>query len=847
MDRRGAWWWGMANVRTRGATALSTPAFVIASPAASTLLIASLVLAACGPSRQEIAAEQQATIKRFCFECHDDVERTADLSLQSLDAAKVSADADTWEHVVRKLSAGMMPPHDGGPRPTAEQNTALVTWLESELDRAAEESPDPGRTAPFHRLNRAEYRNVVRDLLAVDVDVAGLLPSDDASYGFDNIGGVLKLSPTLLERYLSAADKVSRLAVGTASPFVNVDSFRVPDDRSQERRLPGLPFGTRGGIVIEYTFPQDAEYSISAALARDLNEGMPTYLEPQVLEVSIDRERVATFTLDAAHPVAANPPGPNGATGQPAPPRRLSPEEQRARNRADESWVVRVPVKAGRREVAVTFLGKASTLVTATREPFERPFPRGLNIPEGRYGSYLRSVEIGGPYEAKGPGQTASRERIFVCRPGSEQRSPTPDAEACAQSILSALARRAFRRPIVDEDVAPLLDFYRLGHEEEGSFDGGIQVALKALLMNPELLFRLEQDPPGMAPGAAYRISDVELASRLSFFLWSSIPDDELLALAERGALRKPAELERQVRRMIADPRTDAFVANFAGQWLYLRNLEAVVPVQSVFPNFDDTLREGLRRETELFFASVLREDRSVLDLLNADYTYLNERVARHYGIPNVKGSHFRRVQLPADSPRRGLLGQGSILAVTSRADRTSPVVRGHWILENLLGAEPPSPPATVPPLEATSVTDGHGEMLSLRQRLEAHRANPACASCHAVMDSLGFALEGFDAVGRWRAIDELGDPIDASGSLPSGTSFDGLAEFRAALSSSESFRTALAEKLMVYALGRGVEYYDMPSIRAIVSDAADNEQRFSRYVLGVVTSTPFQMRRAAR
>jgi hypothetical protein len=411
---------------------------------------------------------------------------------------------------------------------------------------------------------------------------------------------------------------------------------------------------------------------------------------------------------------------------------------------------------------------------------------------------------------------------------------------------LATLARRAYRRPVGDDDVAPLLEFYRVGHGDEGSFDGGIQLALKALLVSPEFLFRVQRDPAGAAPGSLYRIGDVELASRLSFFLWSSIPDDELLAAAERGTLSKPAELERQVRRMIADPRADAFVANFAGQWLYLRNLEAVIPVQSIFPNFDDTLREGLRRETELFFASVLREDRSVLELLDADYTFVNERVARHYGIPNVKGSHFRRVELPEGSPRRGLLGHGSVLAVTSRADRTSPVVRGQWILENLLGAEPPPPPADVPPLEATSTTDGRGEVLSLRERLMQHRANPTCSSCHLAMDSLGFALEGFDAVGRWRAIDELGEPIDASGVLPDGSAFTGFDEFRASLKASELFRTVLAEKLLTYALGRGIEAYDMPAVRAIVRDAADADQRFSQFILGVVNSTPFQMRRTA-
>ncbi len=803
-----------------------------------------LAVTACGPSRQEIAAEQRVTLERYCFECHDDAGREADLSLESLDVDAVGRDAAIWEHVVRKLQAGMMPPHDGGPRPTPGEIAGVLSWLQTELDRAAAEAPNPGRTVPFHRLNRNEYRNAVRDLLAVDVDVASMLPGDDASYGFDNIGGVLKLSPTLLERYLAAADKISRLAVGTASPFVNFDTYRIPDDRSQERRLPGMPFGTRGGFRIDYTFPQDGQYEFSAALARDLNEGMPIYTEPQVLEVSIDRERVATFTLDAA---TLLPSGPNAEAddfggrmnG------RIAREEQQARNVADEDWSVRVPVAAGRREVTLAFLDKAASVPNGKREPFLRPFPRGLNIPEGRYGSYLRRVEISGPYHATGPGRTESRAKIFVCRP-ADAPAATAATEQCAKSILANLARRAYRRPVGDADVEPLLGFYRSAHADLGSFDDGIQVALKALLVSPEFLFRIERDPADAAPGSLYPIGDIELASRLSFFLWSSIPDEALLEAAERGALGKPAELERQVRRMIADPRADAFVGNFAGQWLYLRNLEAVVPVQSLFPNFDDTLREGLRRETELFFASVLREDRSVLDLLNADYTFVNERVARHYGLPNVKGSHFRRVQLPADSPRRGLLGHGSILAVTSRADRTSPVVRGQWILENLLGAEPPPPPADVPPLDATSVTDGQGTMLSLRDRLEAHRANPSCASCHALMDSLGFALEGFDATGRYREIDELGEPIDASGLLPSGGTFQGLEEFRAALLESELFRTVLAEKLLTYALGRGVEPYDMPAVREIVRSAAEEDNRFSQLILGVVNSTPFRMRRTA-
>jgi hypothetical protein len=527
-------------------------------------------------------------------------------------------------------------------------------------------------------------------------------------------------------------------------------------------------------------------------------------------------------------------------------PPRLTREQRDAYARADEGWTVRVPVEAGRREVTLTFLDKAGALSTQRREPFLYPFPRGFNMEEQRSGAYLRRVEISGPHDAAGPGETASRERLFVCRPATEMPRPTVESRACAESIIAGLARRAFRRPVNEDDLAPLIGFYDSGHDEAGSFDGGIQVALKALLMSPEFLFRREQDPPDAAPGRPYRLSDIELASRLSFFLWSSIPDDELLSAAEQGRLAEPAELERQVRRMIADARADAFVSNFAGQWLYLRNLEAVAPVQKIFPNFDDTLREGLRRETELFFANVLREDRSVLELLDADYTFVNERVARHYGIPEIRGAHFRRVELSPDSPRRGLLGHGSILTVTSLPDRTSPVIRGNWILENLLGAEPPAPPANVPALEDSRVTDGAGGMLSLRDRLAAHRANPSCASCHSLMDSLGFALEGFDAVGRSRAIDELGDRVDVSGILPDGSSFEGLDEFRSALLASDLFPGVLAEKLLVYAIGRGVEHYDMPAVRAIVRDAAAGEHRFSAYILGVVNSTPFQMRRAA-
>jgi len=800
------------------------------------LAVATLVLAACGTSREDLVAEHRTTVSDFCIDCHNDLERTGELTLESRDLSDVAIDAEVWEKVVRKLRAGMMPPPDG-PRPGPEQRMAFASWLESELDRAAARAPNPGRTVPFHRLNRNEYRNAVRDLLALEVDVSDLLPADDRSYGFDNIAGVLKLSPTLLERYLDAADKVSRLAVGTASPFAAIDYFHVPDDRSQESRLPGLPFGTRGGIAIDYTFPRDAEYVISAELARNLNEGMPIYAEPQHLEISIDRERVGLFTLEGATPLPRPPLDEPGSSGEIPPPDRLPADEQRLRNRADQDWAVRVPVTAGRHEVTVTFLGRTAALDETARLPFLRPYPRGLNIPEGRKGSYLRSVEISGPFDATGPGDTPSRERVFICRPPADGNDGA--SESCAASILSRLARRAYRRPVGEADVEALLSFYRLGYEDRG-FDAGIQLALKRLLTSPEFLFRIERDPADVAPGSPYRISELELASRLSFFLWSSLPDDDLLRVAEQGRLREPAEIERQVRRMLADPRADAFIDNFAGQWLYLRNLSAVVPVQSLFPDFDDTLRQGLRRETELFFASILREDRSALDLLRADYTYLNERVALHYGNTSIKGSHFRRVALAPDDPRRGLLGHGSILAVTSQPDRTSPVVRGKWILENLLGAPPPSPPANVPPLEATA-----GATLSMRERLAAHRANPTCAACHELMDPLGFALENFNAVGEWRMLDDSGDAIDASGTLPDGTRFDSVDGLRESLLASELFVTTLAEKLMVYALGRGVEYYDLPAVRKVVREAEADDFRFSSLILGVVNSTPFQMRRS--
>jgi hypothetical protein len=702
-----------------------------------------------------------------------------------------------------------------------------------------------------------------------------MLPADDASYGFDNIAGVLKMSPTLMEQYLAAAQRVSRLAVGTPVPAPSVEYVRITDDLSQDVHLPGLPLGTRGGTQVHYVFPADAEYEIRVRIARDLNESVPVYTEAQQVEIDIDGARVGGFTLPGVGAPPPRPPAPSRVEGQPStdsaggqPERpqisqidggiRVTARQREERNKADENWNLRVPVKAGPRELTVTFTNRTSALDETQRLPFLRPYPSGVNIPETRKGVHLRSVEIVGPYNVRGPGDTPSRQRIFTCRPaaplkGAPYQTPSNGSnvvngsnasndsnDLCAKRILTTLARRAYRRPVTDADVAPLLVFYREATAQ--GFEAGIQSAVRRLLVSPEFLMRVERDPANAATGTPYRISDIELASRLSFFLWSSIPDDELLSAAERGQLRDPAVLGAQVRRMLVDRRADAFVTNFAGQWLFLRNLQAVVPVQSVFPDFDDTLRQAFRRETELFFDSIVRENRSVLDLLRADYTFLNERLARHYGVPNVKGSHFRRVALGPDSTRAGILGQGSILTVTSYPDRTSPVVRGKWILENLLGTPPPPP---IPNAGDLKPTRGDGVVLSMRERMEQHRRNPVCASCHAMMDPLGLALENFDAVGKWRTLGESSALIDASGVSPDGTKFQGAAGLKQMLLQSDRFVPTVAEKLLTYALGRGLEYSDAPAVRTIVRNASREDYRFSSLITGVVQSAPFTMRRA--
>ena len=756
-------------------------------------------------------ASKGALLATYCVTCHNERTRTAGLMLDKLDLGHIAADAETWEKVVRKLRGGMMPPQ-GMPRPDQAAIDGFASALETALAREALARPNPGR-ASLHRLNRTEYENVVRDLLDLEIDATALLPADDESYGFDNIADVLKVSPSLLEQYLSASHVVSSLAVGdpATSPISHV--YPVAPDLSQDDHIEGLPLGTRGGLLIRHNFPLDAEYQFSVKLLRNI-VGYMTGLEwPHQLEISIDGERVFLAPVG----------GPDD--------NKMSDENMSAAgDKIDERLKVRVPVRAGPRSIGVTFIRKTAAESDEPLQPHTRDHDlQNMNgIPRIDY------VDVRGPYEATGPGDTPSRRRIFICRPASA-REEVP----CARSILSTVARRAYRRPVSDAEVDALVGFYQDGRKP-ANFEAGIQNALRLILASPAFLFRAEPDPPNAAAGTVYKLGDLELASRLSFFLWSSIPDDQLLAVAAQGKLKDPSVLDRQVRRMLADPRAEALAKNFAGQWLFLRNLRSHLPDNSEFPDFDDNLRQAFRHETELLFDSILHEDRSVLDLLNADYTFVDERLARHYGIPNVYGSRFRRVTL-TDENRRGLLGQGSVLTVTSYPNRTSPVLRGKWILENILGTPPPPPPPNVP---ALTENGEDGQTRSVRERLEEHRKNPVCASCHRVMDPLGFSLENFDAVGQWRTREE-GGTVDASGQLADGSKVDGPVSLRQALiKRPEQFVGTLTEKLMTYGLGRGLEYYDMPTVRAIARDAGRSDYRFSSIVMGIVKSTPFQMKK---
>jgi mono/diheme cytochrome c family protein len=777
------------------------------------------VLAAPNPQQQSSTTAAplngRAIVDKYCVTCHNERLKTGNLALDAPELSDVAAHADVWEKVIRKVRAGMMPPA-GSPRPDAAAREALVTSLESTLDAAARANPNPGRPLA-HRLNRAEYANAVRDLLGLDVDVTSMLPPDDSSGGFDNNADVLGVSPVLLESYLSAAERIAALALGDPKTPPIGELFRVRQDESQDRHIEGLPLGTIGGLQIQTTLPLDGEYQFQVRLFRT-NLGTTRGLEyPHQLEISVDGERVHLASFGGDKEIADSSDNPT-TTG----------------DAVDNRFTARVPLKAGPRTITVAFIQKTQALNTRRLENYERSSSDTIDFSGS---PHIDEVILTGPFNPTGSGDTPSRRRIFVCKPRT-----TADEETCAQKILAGLARRAYRGDVTREDRQALLAFFKQGRADGGSFDAGIDLALRRLLTSPKFIFRVERDPADVPAGGVYGLGNPALASRLSFFLWSTPPDEELLDLAEKGRLSAPVTLERQVRRMLADPKSQALVDNFLAQWLQLRNLKGKQPNSHEFPDFDDNLRNALQTEVEMFFTSNMREDRSVMDLLTADYTFVNERLARHYGIPYVYGTHFRRVTLQ-DDVRRGLLGKGALLMVTSHPHRTSPVLRGKWILENVLGAPPPGPPDVVPPFEESTEAS---KPKSVRERMENHRRNPACASCHRMIDPAGLALENFDAVGAWRMRDggTRGTPIDASGQLVDGTQINGVNELREALVRDPNvFVQALTERLLTYALGRGLTAADMPAVRTIARDAQRDNYRFSSVVLGIVRSVPFQMR----
>jgi hypothetical protein len=778
-------------------------AYFYNSPRLKNLVFAALLPLLAGTGWTQTAPHEALT--QNCAVCHNDGLKSGDLSLTALDLDHPSRNAKDWEKVILKIRAGMMPPA-GMTRDTTAIN-GLATYLETSLDQAATLHPNPGKPA-LHRLNRAEYANSVHDLLGIDIDPAAWLPADDMSHGFDNMAEVLNVSPTLMDGYVRAAGNISRLAVGDPTASPREETYHLASTFSQTHHVEGTPLGTRGGIVFTHIFPADGDYTFRLTLYFTTNTLLfGTYEKNEQLEVAVNGEKVALIPV--------NP--------------RMKVD--------DDMRTPPIHIKAGPQVITASFIQKTDAPVDDFVMPYEQSLEdlfagqtMGLTaLP------HLRNIGVIGPYKVTGVSETPSRKRIFLCRPTKQD-----EEVGCAKRILTDLARRAYRRPITDADREDLLSIYQTGRNK-GDFDSGIRMALEFILANPQFVFRFEHTPPGTAPGANYPVTDVELASRLSYFLWSSAPDDRLLTLAAANHLHEPKQLEAEVRRMLADPRSEALITNFAGQWLYLRNLKGAQPDIFTYPNFDDNLLDSMRRETELFFASIIREDRNITDLLTANYTFVDERLARHYGIPDVEGNRFRRVTL-TDPNRFGLLGQGSILTVTSFATRTSPVVRGKWVLENLLGAPPPNPPANVPPLRESpaDVKD-----ISVRARLEEHRKNPVCAACHTKMDPIGFALENFDGTGVWRTKDGL-DPIDTTGKMVDGTPIDGPVSLRSALMArSDVFIRNFTQKLLTYGLGRGVEYYDMPAVRAIDREAAHDNDRFSAVVLGIVKSVPFRMRRA--
>ena len=769
------------------------------------------------------AADAPRTVlDRYCVTCHNTRIKTAGLAIDQIDIGRAGEHSEVLEKIARKLRTQEMPP-PGVARPDHAAYAQVASWLEAALDQAAAARPNPGRV-PVHRLNRTEYANAIRDLLALDVDARSLLPADEPDQqGFDNVAGVLSVSPRLLENYMAAAATVSRRAIGDPAITAVEDTFRIPGAWVQDDRASNdLPFGSRGGTSIRYQFPLDGEYSIKVVLKRQLYLYLIGMGEPHQIDIRLDGALIRRFTIGGEGKGRTAPESFAGNT-------QGDPEWEVYMHTADDGLVVRVPVKAGTHQVGVSFVSRYWE-PEGVLQPPQRGFARTTN--ELYFGNpAIDNVTVAGPYSPRVADDTPSRRKVFVCDP-----KKAASEEACARTILSTLARRAYRRSITAEDLQTLLGFYRTGRAE-GGFDVGIQRGLRRILSSPAFLFRIESRPRNVPAGAPYRVSDVDLASRLSFFLWSSIPDDELLDTALRGTLKDPAVLRQQVRRMLADRRSQALVDNFASQWLTLGKLAGVVPDVDEYPEFDENLRDAFRQETQLFIASQLREDRSVTELVTANYTFVNERLARHYQIPNIYGSHFRRVTF-TDGRRGGLLGQGGILTVTSYPNRTSPVLRGRWLLDNILGSPPPAPPPDVPSLQE----GGAGvQRRSVREQMEAHRKNPACAVCHVRMDPLGFSLENFDALGKWRTTSD-GMPIDASAALPDGTRFEGIAGLRQLLAShQDDFAQTVSQKLLAYALGRAIEYHDLPAVRKLARGAAP-EYRWSSLIMGVVTSTPFTM-----
>ena len=761
---------------------------------------------------------------KYCVTCHNDRAKAGGLALDGMDFDHISAGAGVWEKALKKMRVGMMPP-PAAPQPDSATRAELISWLTTTLDRAAAEKPNPGRPV-LHRLNRAEYANAVRDLLALEVDPSTLLPPDDSAYGFDNVGDVLGMSPVLLERFMEAANKVGALAIGDPDFGTAAETFHIRQDASQDTHVEGQPIGTVGGILAKLTLPLDAEYQIAVKMFRT-NLGVMRGLEYEhEIEYTVDGARVHTFRMGGEADFKAN-----------------LVNMTKAGDVIDERGRLKLKLSAGPHVIGAAFVARSDAPNPTRLQPFIRS---STDTRDTSGHPHFDTLTVTGPFNATGSGDTPSRRKIFSCRPPNRGGE-----DACARQIIARLARLAYRGDVSETDAQRLFSFFDAGRKDAGAagqaaFERGIQKALQRILASPKFCFHIEQDPVGLAPVSVYRISDGELASRLSFFLWSSIPDTTLLDLAAQNRLHTPAVLEAQVRRMLADPKADALTTNFAGQWLYLRNLKNIQPNSEEFPDFDDNLRQAFEQEASLFFASIVHEDRNVLDLMTADYTFLNERLAQHYGIPNVYGSHFRRVTL-TDDARRGLLGKGAVLMVTSHTDRTSPVVRGKWVLDNLLAAPVPPMPSNVPPLNEDP--NRGGRILTMRERMEEHRRNPVCAQCHKIMDPIGLSMENFDAVGAWRmrdgdSVTGPGTPIDAQGELLDGTKINGVVTLRQALlRQPDLFVGTVTEKLMIYALGRGLQPYDMPSVRAIVRQTAQTNYRFSSIVMGIVNSTPFQKR----